>query len=496
MISIFFLFLDPIITANPVNLAIIISASVFSILIVIILIISAFWYFKSKQRKDQHFERRNSLRSSVRSRSQLTMLSSHPSRLNYLESRSNISDNYIIGQQTLDDASMASVEKSKYNSFITDATEVSPNSTLPQNHMKVNNNIQMIDYDDFDPSFTDDEHSIASDIQTEPNPCTHSNMDIINAVWNERSKSDDVIYSNVPFSNQDRKLSKNSLYSDVLSEPFANDQRPILAEKKILSTVNEPPSPPPPLEDYKPSKRLLNLTKNINKYPVTTKPSSLESLSGQGLSKEIHPNPLPKDSYFERLAENREPSPALSVRSRGSQDNIGDILSAAESCIPPPSRISTFPSQDNLSRTNEQSPQQYHDFIDSEDLEPGIGYMQRSTFDRSSRDRIDADYLNTRSRSPHPTNLRGSRENLDLPSSPVPKSKPMVRQTVTPHSSQEYLDEDRYYQPSPRGSRDDLRDSGTRYMARPPVSQKPATAPRSRPNHPVQRTQPLETEIL
>lgn len=486
---------DPIITANPVNLAIIISASVFSILIIVILIISAFWYFKSKQRKDQHFERRNSLRSSIRSRSQMTMLSSHPSRLNYLESRSNISDNYVIGHQTLDDASMASVEKSKYNSFITDATEVSPNSTLQHNHMKTNNNIQMIDYDDFEPSFTDDEHSIASDIQTEPDPRTHSNMDIINAVWNERSKSDDVIYSNVPFSNQDRKLSKTSLYSDVPSEPFANDQRPILSEKKILATVNEPPSPPPPLEDYKPSKRLLNLTKNINKYPVTTKPNSLESLSGQGLSKEIHPNPLPKDSYLERLAENREPSPCLSVRSRGSQDNIGDILSAVESCIPPPSRISTFPSQDSLSHTNEQPAQQYHDF-DSEDLDPGIGYMQRSTFDRSSRDRIDADYLNTRSRSPYPGNLRGSRENLDLPSSPVPKSKPMVRQTVTPHSSQEYLDEDRYYQPSPRGSCDDLRDTGTRYMARPPVSHKPATAPRSRPNHPVQRIQPLETEIL
>ena len=471
------------------DLAIIISATVFSILIVIILIISAFWIFKSKQRKEERFERRNSLRSSIRSRSQLTMLSSHPSRLNYLDSRSNISDNYIIGHHSVDRASMVSVEKSKNNSFITDATEITPESTLQRNHNKINNNIHMVDYDEFEPSFTEDEESIASDIQTEPNTRIHSNIDIINALKAEKSKSADVIYSNVPCPNQ--KMSKTSLNSEVPSELFSNDQHPILSsEKKNAATSDEPPSPPPPLEDYKPSKRLLNLKKNINKYPITSKSSSLEGITGQGLGKEIHQNPQLKDPYHERLAENREPSPVMSVKSQGSQGNISDIFAVADSCIPPSSKICTFPRQEK------PFDQQYHDYTDShsDDLDPGIGYMQRNTFDRSSQDHIDVDYLNFNSRSPHSANFRSNRKNLD---SPTPRPRPMPRQVTSSHSSQENLDHDRSYQPSPQGNHDDLQDTGTIYMSKPPVPQKFPKAPRATPSRrPHQRTQYLETEIL
>ncbi|XP_029656084.1 protein bark beetle-like isoform X1 [Octopus sinensis] len=419
---------DPfVVKTTDYTLIIALTASIFSVLVIIIIILIVLWLKKSKIRKDMRLQRCASLRSSARSRSQMT---SNWSKSNIQNSQTNIS---FVG--TLDDhISINSIDKSKFNTFDTEATEISPpfaiktprTTVIPYGHDNGN------DTDSNDNvSFTDDESYISIDDGDKDRPsAVRYNTNVMNQVWKEREQEERRvtqqslppnewnIYANLGLNKQNKLPSEHCLYSDEF------DKKPII--NQMQTAVEKPPSPPPPLYNYEPSEEFKSFSKIINQR---SRDGSKESLDGRA-----------------------RPSPYI----RGEPPRRPEVVPRDINIVPNQGRTSNFGSRENLAdyrygdpsrNVQERVPEAF------QTLNPGVAYLQRNTYERGSRDRINSpepfnheptsrdynDYggvlYNPNVADPYRRQpMQGSRENLDSIArphqrqyKPTPAPRPVTR---------------------------------------------------------------------
>ncbi|XP_014788921.1 uncharacterized protein LOC106882674 [Octopus bimaculoides] len=403
------------------TLVIALTTSIFSVLVIIIIILIVLWLKKSKIRKDMRLQRCASLRSSARSRSQMT---SNWSKSNIQNSQTNIS---FVG--SLDDQiSINSLDKSKFNTFNTEATEISPpfpiktpgTTIIPYNHND--------DTDSNNISFTDDESYLSVDnVDKDQPPPVRYNTNVMNQVWREREEQVNQqhlqpkewdIYANLGQNRQNSPPSEHSLYSNEF------DKKPIINQMK--TALEKPPSPPPPLYNYEPSEEFKSFSKSINQR---SRDGSKESLDGTA-----RPSPHVR---------------SVSPRRPGIVPRTIDI-------VPNEGRTSNSGSRENLAddrygypfrNVPERIPETF------QTLNPGVAYLQRNTYERGSRDRINSpepfshepiprnynDYsgvlYNPNATDPYRRQpMRGSQENLDSITQPhhrqykpTPAPRPVTR---------------------------------------------------------------------
>lgn len=379
-----------------------------------------------------------SLRSSARSRSQMT---SNWSKSNILSSQTNISHTGTVDDQV----SINSMDKSKFNSFDTQATEMSPpfvikkpqTTIIPYNHDNDNdsNNI----------SFTDDESYLSIDnVDNDHPPAVRYNTNLMNQVWREKEHEEERtnqqhlpfreqnIYGNLGLNKQNKLPSQHSLYSNEFgSNPIIN---------RMQTAPEKPPSPPPPLYNYEPSEEFKSFSKIINQR---SRDGSKDSLNETARS----------SPHFHNI------SPPKS-----------EIVPRAINIVPNQGRPSDFDDNEydyGFRNVQEKIPETY------QTLNPGIAYLQHNTRERGSRDRINTpetfypettyrnfnDFCgpayNPNASDPyqlHP--MRGSQENLDSVMQPpnrqykpTPAPRPVTRSRDNvaqpsqpiPHAKQQQL---------------------------------------------------------
>ncbi|GAB1605409.1 protein bark beetle-like [Argonauta hians] len=443
---------DPYIVKNPHHTVIIaVTTSIFALLVILLIVLIVLWLVKSKRRKEERLKRCASLRSSARSRSQMSMNWSKGS-LHDIQSNISVID-------TFDQTSINSIDKSKFNSLNTEDTEISPRSVFkPQK-------ISVVPYsvdngDDSDISFTDDESCVTEDHprpQHNVRPANRYNPEIINGIWKEKADQQQQrldqqcrnipktfdIYANLNQNQAPLSQSMSSLYSNQ-----TDDKKPI-----INRMSNQPPSPPPPLYDYEPSEEFKNFSKSINQ-------GSKDSLNAATRYDNKSNNNNNNNNY--------RPQRTVAMPKTETIPKGMMIPKQGRTAVNPPTReppreTEIHPNSSIYSNTgsreNLADDRHYKDFqeptreMSPQSLEPGVAYIQRNTFERGSRDRIDSpepysyhpavDYYKpqamrgSRDNLDRPQGVRGSRDNLDTfarnvpppsrPQKPTPAPRPATR---------------------------------------------------------------------